>query len=71
GEAVPVKAEQAVQCAFGDALFWIGPALTQEPSLSPRLCEGLAALPLAGAPNRLSREYRDWPELQRIHGLCR
>ncbi len=54
-----------------DALFWIGPALTEEPSLSPRLCEALAVLPLAGAPNRLSREYRDWPELQRIHGLCR
>ncbi|MBG7132484.1 SagB/ThcOx family dehydrogenase [Pseudomonas aeruginosa] len=59
------------ECESVDALFWIGPALTQEPSLSPRLCEGLAALPLAGAPNRLSREYRDWPELQRIHGLCR
>ncbi|MDQ4348829.1 SagB/ThcOx family dehydrogenase, partial [Pseudomonas aeruginosa] len=50
------------ECESVDALFWIGPALTQEPSLSPRLCEGLAALPLAGAPNRLSREYRDWPE---------
>ena len=49
------------ECESVDALFWIGPALTQEPSLSPRLCEGLAALPLAGAPNRLSREYRDWP----------
>ncbi len=46
------------ECESVDALFWIGPALTQEPSLSPRLCEGLAALPLAGAPNRLSREYR-------------
>ncbi|MGV8604037.1 SagB/ThcOx family dehydrogenase, partial [Pseudomonas aeruginosa] len=37
-------------CESVEALFWIGPALPQELPLSPPLCEGLAALPLAGGP---------------------
>ncbi|MNZ38839.1 Nitroreductase family protein [compost metagenome] len=54
-----------------DALFWIGPPQAAEPTLPERLLAGLAALELSGRPNRLSRQYRDWPELERVQGLCR
>ncbi|MCY1423076.1 hypothetical protein D3C76_721820 [compost metagenome] len=54
-----------------DALLWIGPPQDAEPTLPERLLVGLESLELAGRPNRLSRQYRDWPELQRVHGLCR
>lgn len=54
-----------------DALLWIGPARLAEPVLPERLLAGLEALELAGLPNRLSRQYRDWPELQRVHEICR
>ncbi|MBO3276877.1 nitroreductase family protein [Pseudomonas schmalbachii] len=54
-----------------DALLWIGPPQDVEPVLPERLLAGLQALELSGRPNRLSRQYRDWPELERVHGLCR
>lgn len=54
-----------------DCLLWIGPPQTEEFALPDSLLEGLAALPLNGEPNRLSRQYRDWPELARIQQLCR
>lgn len=54
-----------------DALLWIGPAQADEPRLPGSLLDALAALPLSGTPNRLSRDYRHWPELARVHGLCR
>lgn len=54
-----------------DALCWIGPPQALEPSLPEPLLQGLAALDLHGQPNRLSRDYRQWPELQRVHELCR
>jgi len=56
---------------FADALLWIGPAQSAEFLLPDTLLKGLAELPLAGAPNRLSRDYRHWPELERVHALCR
>ncbi|MBD9631850.1 nitroreductase family protein [Pseudomonas sp. PDM19] len=56
---------------FADALLWIGPAQPAEFPLPGTLLKGLAGLPLAGTPNRLSREYRHWPELERVHQLCR
>ncbi|MCY1347358.1 SagB-type dehydrogenase domain protein [compost metagenome] len=54
-----------------DCLLWIGPPRGAEPALPESLLRGLAALELEGAPNRLSRQYRDWPELARVHALCR
>ncbi len=54
-----------------DALLWIGPAQPAEPRLPSALLNGLAGLPLAGTPNRLSRHYREWPELLRVQQLCR
>src|SRR5690606_35972064 len=64
------------EAEHGDCLLWvgpagIGPAQAQEFALLETLLRGLAALELSGAPNRLSRQYRDWPELARVHGLCR
>ncbi|MDU4251014.1 nitroreductase family protein [Pseudomonas sp.] len=56
---------------FADALLWIGPAQAGEFRLPGTLLKGLAGLPLAGSPNRLSRESRPWPELERVHSLCR
>ncbi|MEE9101663.1 nitroreductase family protein [Pseudomonas nitroreducens] len=57
------------ECA--DALLWIGPAQAAEFPLPETLLKGLVELPLAGVPNRLSRDYRHWPELERVHHLCR
>ena len=56
---------------FADALLWIGPAQPAEFPLPDSLLKGLAELPLDGTPNRLSRDYRHWPELERVHHLCR
>lgn len=54
-----------------DCLLWIGPPQPAEFKLPSSLLSGLAALELAGQPNRLSRHYRDWPELARVQALCR
>ncbi|MBA4682998.1 MAG: SagB/ThcOx family dehydrogenase, partial [Pseudomonas sp.] len=59
------------EAEHGDCLLWIGPAQTMEFALPETLLTALAQLERSGAPNRLSRDYRHWPELQRIHGLCR
>lgn len=59
------------EAEHGDCLLWIGPAQKLEFALPETLLTALAQLERSGAPNRLSREYRHWPELQRIHGLCR
>lgn len=59
------------EAEYGDCLLWIGPAQQVECHLPETLLEELAQLQLQGAPNRLSREYRHWPELQRVHQLCR
>ncbi|MDH0625124.1 SagB/ThcOx family dehydrogenase [Pseudomonas chengduensis] len=59
------------EAEHGDCLLWIGPAQTMEFALPEPLLTGLAQLERAGVPNRLSRDYRHWPELRRIHGLCR
>lgn len=59
------------EAEHGDCLLWIGPAQAGEFVLPEALLSGLAQLELAGAPSRLSRDYRHWPELQRVHGLCR
>ncbi|WP_068829117.1 SagB/ThcOx family dehydrogenase [Pseudomonas sp. BMS12] len=58
------------EAEHSDCLLWIGPP-AEEFSLPETLLRGLAALELSGAPNRLSRQYREWPELARVHGLCR
>lgn len=60
-----------VEREYADVLLWIGPAQEREFALDQCLLDGLAALELHGAPNRLSREQRHWPELERVHGLCR
>ncbi|MBM7061457.1 SagB/ThcOx family dehydrogenase [Pseudomonas sp. UL073] len=54
-----------------DCLLWIGAPRAGEPLLAESLLRGLAALELHGAPNRLSRQYREWPELSRVQALCR
>lgn len=54
-----------------DCLLWIGPPREVEPVLPEALLRGLAALEREGTPNRLSRQYRAWPELARVHALCR
>ncbi|UVE18429.1 SagB/ThcOx family dehydrogenase [Pseudomonas sp. LS44] len=54
-----------------DAVLWIGAPQATEPRFSESLLHGLAALELQGVPNRLSRQYRDWPELARVQVLCR
>ncbi|WP_457977915.1 SagB/ThcOx family dehydrogenase [Ectopseudomonas composti] len=59
------------EAEHGDCLLWIGPAQTMEFALAETLLAGLEQLQRAGTPNRLSRDYRHWPELQRVHGLCR
>ncbi|ALN17941.1 SagB/ThcOx family dehydrogenase [Ectopseudomonas mendocina] len=59
------------EAEHGDCLLWIGPKQTMEFALPEALLTALARLERMGAPNRLSREYRHWPELQRVHALCR
>ncbi|MBD9485306.1 SagB/ThcOx family dehydrogenase [Pseudomonas sp. PDM14] len=59
------------EAEHADCLLWVGPPQRDEPRLPESLLQGLAALELAGAPNRLSRQYRPWPELERVHALCR
>ncbi len=59
------------EAEHGDCLLWVGPPQAKEFALPETLLRGLAALELIGAPNRLSRQYREWPELARVHGLCR
>ncbi|MGQ7815686.1 SagB/ThcOx family dehydrogenase [Metapseudomonas furukawaii] len=63
--------EGFVEREFGDLLLWIGPPQAREFPLAPALLDGISALELAGVPNRLSREQRHWPELERVHGHCR
>ncbi|MDH4561420.1 nitroreductase family protein [Pseudomonas sp. BN411] len=60
-----------VEREYADVLLWIGPAHELEFALGQSLQDGLAALELHGTPNRLSREQRHWPELERVHELCR
>ncbi|MCO6060077.1 nitroreductase family protein [Pseudomonas sp. MOB-449] len=60
-----------VEREYADVLLWIGPAQEREFALNQPLLDGLAALELQGMPNRLSREQHPWPELERVHGLCR
>ncbi|WPC04479.1 SagB/ThcOx family dehydrogenase [Pseudomonas benzenivorans] len=55
----------------GDCLLWVGPPQDAEFALPASLLNGLASLELQGAPNRLSRQYRAWPELARVQALCR
>ncbi|WP_235981340.1 nitroreductase family protein [Aquipseudomonas ullengensis] len=59
------------EAEWADCLLWIGPAQAEEFPLPAALLDGLAAQDLSGQPNRLSREYRQWPELERVHALCR
>ncbi|MFI8745423.1 nitroreductase family protein [Pseudomonas sp. NPDC077186] len=59
------------EAEYGDCLLWIGPAQQAEFHLPEALLDDLAQLQLQGSPNRLSRDYRHWPELQRVHALCR
>lgn len=59
------------EAEYGDCLLWIGPAQAHEFCLPEPLLQALSVLELCGAPNRLSRQYRPWPELLRIHALCR
>lgn len=59
------------EAEHADCLLWIGPPQSGEFKLPSSLLSGLAALELAGQPNRLSRHYRDWPELARVQALCR
>ncbi|MGX5218095.1 nitroreductase family protein [Pseudomonas segetis] len=59
------------EAEHADCLLWIGPGQSAEFALPASVLQGLAGLELAGTPNRLSRQYRDWPELQRIQALCR
>lgn len=59
------------EAEHGDCLLWVGPAQTDEFVLPEGLLRGLVALALDGTPNRLSRHYREWPELARVHALCR
>lgn len=59
------------EAEHGDCLLWIGPAQDGEFHLPESFLSGLAQLELQGTPNRLSRQYRHWPELQRVHELCR
>ncbi|HSC85239.1 MAG TPA: SagB/ThcOx family dehydrogenase, partial [Pseudomonas sp.] len=59
------------EAEHGDCLLWIGPPHVQEFDVPPGLLDSLAALELNGQPNSLSRQYREWPQLQRVHALCR
>ncbi|CAD5109053.1 SagB/ThcOx family dehydrogenase [Zestomonas carbonaria] len=59
------------EAEHADCLLWIGPPQDAEPHLPEELLLSLEALDLYGSPNRLSRQYRDWPELARVHALCR
>ncbi|WP_313551906.1 nitroreductase family protein [Pseudomonas sp.] len=76
-------ADETLDAAFGvdrdgfgeqeqmEALLWIGPPQSAEPSLPDSLFKLLSQLQLAGTPNRLSREYVEWPEVGRIAAACR
>lgn len=59
------------EAEHGDCLLWIGPPQAAEFVIPQALLDSLAQLELAGSPNRLSPEYRHWPELQRVQALCR
>lgn len=59
------------EAEHADCLLWVGPPQVSEFALPEALLRSLAALELIGSPNRLSRQYRDWPELARVHALCR
>ncbi|WP_215730975.1 nitroreductase family protein [Pseudomonas lalucatii] len=59
------------EAEHGDCLLWVGPPQDAEFALPTPLLRALASLELSGAPNRLSRHYRQWPELSRVHALCR
>ncbi|WP_447589047.1 SagB/ThcOx family dehydrogenase [Aquipseudomonas campi] len=63
--------EGFAEAEHADCLLWIGPPQSQAFTLPERLLTGLAAMDLAGLPNRLSRQQREWPELQRVQTLCR
>ena len=63
--------EAFAEAEHGDCLLWVGPAQDAELALPEALLSALAALALSGAPNRLSRQTRDWPELERVQALCR
>ncbi|TWI55583.1 SagB-type dehydrogenase family enzyme [Pseudomonas duriflava] len=52
-------------------LIWVGPPLSAEPSLPDSLFDVMRALQFRGTPNRLSREYVCWPELERVAEACR
>ncbi|NBA98110.1 nitroreductase family protein [Pseudomonas sp. R5(2019)] len=54
-----------------DAVLWVGPAQVREPQWPGTFWKALGELELGGTPNRLSRQYRHWPELERVHALCR
>jgi SagB-type dehydrogenase family enzyme len=76
-------ADEALDKAFGvdrdgfserelmEALLWIGPPQSAEPSLPASLFDVMSQLQLTGTPNRLSREYIEWPALDRIAAVCR
>ncbi|NQD93683.1 SagB/ThcOx family dehydrogenase, partial [Pseudomonas sp. CrR25] len=59
------------EAEHGDCLLWVGPPREAEFALPEPLLRALASLALSGAPNRLSRQTREWPELTRVHALCR
>ncbi|MGG2399096.1 SagB/ThcOx family dehydrogenase [Pseudomonas sp. SH1-B] len=59
------------EAEYGDCLLWVGSAQPREFALPGSVLTALAQLPRCGRPNRLSRDYRHWPELLRVHGLCR
>ncbi|KAF1052775.1 MAG: hypothetical protein GAK43_01749 [Stenotrophomonas maltophilia] len=63
--------EGFAESEYLDTLLWIGPAQASEPRVPGELLAALAALPLEGTPNRLSRDYQAWPELARVHVECR
>ncbi|WP_339486576.1 SagB/ThcOx family dehydrogenase [Pseudomonas sp. EL_65y_Pfl2_R95] len=59
------------EAEHADCLLWVGPAQTAEFPLPATLVSDLSALELNGTPNRLSRHYREWPELPRVQAWCR
>ncbi|HBX56233.1 SagB/ThcOx family dehydrogenase [Pseudomonas sp. UBA2684] len=59
------------EAEHSDCLLWIGPPQARAFGLPAPVLDSLAALELAGTPNRLSRQYREWPELARVQALCR
>jgi SagB-type dehydrogenase family enzyme len=54
-----------------DCLLWVGPTQTAEFALPATLLKALAALELAGQPNRLSVQQRHWSQLESVQQLCR